>query len=91
MGLWRTLDQACAVLCEGGYPDRWSWTPRQIFNRLSVLRLPRRISKTAGRARVASTVGAGVEFIGMPDDEWARISTAQNHLVPRVVAASPAS
>ncbi len=38
MGLWETLDYACAALCEAGYPDPWSWTPRQIFHRLSVHR-----------------------------------------------------
>ncbi|MQV12198.1 hypothetical protein GHL01_00365 [Sinorhizobium meliloti] len=38
MGLWETLDHACAVLCEAGYPDPWSWTPRLIFHRLAVHR-----------------------------------------------------
>lgn len=38
MGLWETLDYACAVLCEAGYPDPWLWTPRQIFHRLAVHR-----------------------------------------------------
>lgn len=38
MGFWESIDHACAVLCEAGYPDPWSWTPRQIFHRLSVHR-----------------------------------------------------
>lgn len=38
MGLWETLDYACADLCEAGYPDPWSWTPRWIFHRLAVHR-----------------------------------------------------
>lgn len=36
MGLWETLDKSCAVLLEAGYPDPWSWTPRQIMHRLEV-------------------------------------------------------